>query len=208
MPVIYLCLDTELPLQCGSHTGRGVQLITCWTIGKNYLDWPRVTFFGLYEECCTFADIDECLSSDACGANSVCNNTVGSYRCECLTGFVALCGSQNPLNPVCVGKNNNKKIQKTNKQFRLGVKRNWVNELLFLVPARTVENGFLCFLSSLTNSSLSKLCSIMMWSTFVSQSGVGPFLSLICARRNIVTLLQEEAIDCLILDCPPSLPLL
>ena len=82
-----------------------------------------VTFFGLYEECCTFADIDECLSSDDCGANSVCNNTVGSYRCECLTGFVALCGSQNPLNPACVGKNNNKKIQKTNKQFWLRSKK-------------------------------------------------------------------------------------
>ena len=29
------------------------------------------------------------------------------------------------------------------------------------------KQGWLCFLSALTNSSLSKLCSIMMWSTFV-----------------------------------------
>ena len=71
------------------------------------------------------------------------------------------------------------------------------------------KQGWLCFWSALTNSSLSKLCSIMMWSTFVSQSGVGTFLSLICPRRDIVTFWQGRGgggvggIDCLILDCPP-----
>ena len=49
-------------------------------------------------------DSDECQSSDACGANHVCNNTVGSYRCECLNGFVADSGAQDPLSPVCIGK--------------------------------------------------------------------------------------------------------
>ena len=49
------------------------------------------------------ADIDECQSPDACGANSVCNNTIGSYRCECLTGFVTDCGLQKPINVVCTG---------------------------------------------------------------------------------------------------------
>ena len=35
----------------------------------------------------------------------MCNNTIGSYRCECSTGFVADdCGPQNPQYPVCVGK--------------------------------------------------------------------------------------------------------
>ena len=28
------------------------------------------------------ADVNECLFQDACDANCVCNNTVGSYRCE------------------------------------------------------------------------------------------------------------------------------
>ena len=52
----------------------------------------------------TSADVNECQSPDACGANSVCNNTVGSYRCECAIGFVADSGAQDPLNPVCIGK--------------------------------------------------------------------------------------------------------
>ena len=52
----------------------------------------------------TFVDLDECQSPDACGANHVCNNTVGSYRCECPIGFVADSGAQDPLNPVCIGK--------------------------------------------------------------------------------------------------------
>ncbi|XP_073249874.1 uncharacterized protein [Porites lutea] len=46
--------------------------------------------------------LDECQSPDACGDNHVCNNTVGSYRCECLNGFVVDSGAQDPLNPVCV----------------------------------------------------------------------------------------------------------
>ena len=50
-------------------------------------------------------DFDECQIPNACGVNYVCNNTIGSYRCECSTGFVAKCSSQNTLNPVCVGKN-------------------------------------------------------------------------------------------------------
>ena len=53
---------------------------------------------------CNIPDLDECQSPDACGANHVCNNTVGSYRCECLNGFVANSGAQDPLNPVCIGK--------------------------------------------------------------------------------------------------------
>ena len=52
----------------------------------------------------TSADVNECQSPDACGANLVCNNTVGSYRCECPIGFVADSGAQDPLNPVCIGK--------------------------------------------------------------------------------------------------------
>ena len=49
------------------------------------------------------ADVDECQLPDACGSDHVCNNTVGSYRCECPPGFVADSGVQNPLDPVCVG---------------------------------------------------------------------------------------------------------
>ena len=57
-----------------------------------------------YEICVSFiVDVDECLSPNACGSEYVCNNTVGSYACECPLGYVADSGPQNPLDPVCVG---------------------------------------------------------------------------------------------------------
>lgn len=34
------------------------------------------------ENLLTSADVNECLFQDACDASCVCNNTVGSYRCE------------------------------------------------------------------------------------------------------------------------------
>ena len=72
---------------------------------ERYLEIDEFYFLRtVYGEFVLSADQDECQSPDACGVNYVCNNTVGSYRCECLTGFVADCGAQNPLNPVCVGK--------------------------------------------------------------------------------------------------------
>ena len=57
-----------------------------------------------YEICVSFiVDVDECLSPNACGSEHVCNNTAGSYACECPLGYVADSGLQNPLDPVCVG---------------------------------------------------------------------------------------------------------
>ncbi|CAH3147943.1 unnamed protein product, partial [Porites lobata] len=50
-------------------------------------------------------DLDECQSPDACQASHVCNNTAGSYRCECLTGFATDSGAQDPLDPVCIDVN-------------------------------------------------------------------------------------------------------
>ena len=52
---------------------------------------------------CFIVDFDECHSPGACGSDHVCNNTVGSYACECPLGFVADSGPQNLLDPVCVG---------------------------------------------------------------------------------------------------------
>jgi len=55
---------------------------------------------------CVFVDVDECQSPDACQSDRVCNNTVGSYTCECPLGYVTDTGLQNPLNPACVGMDN------------------------------------------------------------------------------------------------------
>lgn len=48
-----------------------------------------------------FSDIDECQSPSACNSDRVCNNTVGSYRCECPLGYVEDPSSQNPVNVIC-----------------------------------------------------------------------------------------------------------
>lgn len=32
-------------------------------------------------------DIDECLSKDSCGPNSICSNTMGSFSCQCEPGY-------------------------------------------------------------------------------------------------------------------------
>ena len=33
-------------------------------------------------------DVDECdLDADDCHANATCNNTIGSYTCECNIGY-------------------------------------------------------------------------------------------------------------------------
>lgn len=49
-------------------------------------------------------DFDECQSGSACRSDLVCNNTFGSYRCECALGFVEDPSSQNPVNTLCNGK--------------------------------------------------------------------------------------------------------
>ena len=48
-------------------------------------------------------DIDECQQPDACRTDHVCNNTIGSYTCECAPGFTKNPASQNNLEPVCDG---------------------------------------------------------------------------------------------------------
>ena len=52
---------------------------------------------------CYLVDYDECLSPDSCGSEHVCNNTVGSYACECQLGFVTLFSPQNPRDIICLG---------------------------------------------------------------------------------------------------------
>ena len=48
--------------------------------------------------------MDECQYSSACRSELICNNTVGSYRCECPLGYVEDPNSQNMIDPICLGK--------------------------------------------------------------------------------------------------------
>ena len=44
--------------------------------------------FSMDSEAGTCIDIDECAGRNPCGNNAkTCVNTVGSYRCECETGY-------------------------------------------------------------------------------------------------------------------------
>ena len=70
-----------------------------WLFLRDYTSDRFEIFFSLP------VDVDECQSPDACHPFYVCNNTFGSYRCECPLGYVKDSGPQNPLNPVCVGEN-------------------------------------------------------------------------------------------------------
>ena len=63
----------------------------------------KMIVYGL-RNLCFLVDFDECQLPGACGSEHACNNTVGSYACECPLGYVADSGPQNPLDPVCVGK--------------------------------------------------------------------------------------------------------
>ena len=50
-----------------------------------------------------FVDVDECQSPGACASGHLCNNTIGSFTCQCPLGFVDVASAQNPLSPVCFG---------------------------------------------------------------------------------------------------------
>ena len=46
-------------------------------------------YIYLYRLLCPSADIDECSEETYnCHDNATCRNTPGSYRCDCLEGFV------------------------------------------------------------------------------------------------------------------------
>ena len=34
-----------------------------------------------------YLDIDECIESHGCHSDAVCTNSVGSYHCQCETGY-------------------------------------------------------------------------------------------------------------------------
>lgn len=45
--------------------------------------------------------MDECsFDKDACDANQICINQIGSYRCDCKIGFTI-----DPITKACEGKN-------------------------------------------------------------------------------------------------------
>ena len=48
--------------------------------------------------CAYFLDLDECTTgSHSCDVNSVCQNTLGSYKCSCNAGYT---GDGQPCNGI------------------------------------------------------------------------------------------------------------
>ena len=76
----------------------------------NYPNTPQYIFFKqasftkkvmLFDKkplCAYFLDLDECTTgSHSCDVNSVCQNTVGSYKCSCNAGYT---GDGKPCNGI------------------------------------------------------------------------------------------------------------
>ncbi|KAK3804079.1 hypothetical protein RRG08_057964 [Elysia crispata] len=93
----YICKDiNECTIQVGPHANRCGENTECENVGGSYL-CACVSSGYVYNEkppnilYCT--DIDECLYKEGshaneCGANTRCFNTVGGYKCPCLSsGF-------------------------------------------------------------------------------------------------------------------------
>ena len=94
--VIVVVLLLEFQLKVKSHVPHMCALVTC-----NH--WSRDTLATLiikiYNKTFSFSDIDECVSeSSPCSLHKDCFNTVGSYMCNCKSGFI-------PSGPYCIGKN-------------------------------------------------------------------------------------------------------
>ena len=63
--------------------------------------------------CAYFLDLDECTTgSHSCDVNSVCQNTVGSYKCSCNAGYT---GDGKPCNGILY--NNSGKARPHESQF-------------------------------------------------------------------------------------------
>ena len=58
----------------------------------------KVMLFDKKPLCAYFLDLDECTTgSHSCDVNSVCQNTVGSYKCSCNAGYT---GDGKPCNGI------------------------------------------------------------------------------------------------------------
>ena len=78
----------------------GLKKLTYWESSSKKI--PCYIYFLLIISL-SFLDFDECKTAP-CPSDHICNNTVGSYRCECPLGFVEDPSSQNPVNIICNGK--------------------------------------------------------------------------------------------------------
>lgn len=81
----------------------------------------------IFDQICSIADIDECKEIPGICANGVCINQIGSFRCECPTGF-----SYNDLLLVCEGNLSNKRPY----PGKFG-RHNWFLEVFWLPVSTT-----------------------------------------------------------------------
>lgn len=72
----------------------------------------------MYKQRKHITDNNECINRtvvQSCTENSECFNTIGSYRCMCMKGFLNTI--PNTLQPKCVGKNFCKHLHPINQSF-------------------------------------------------------------------------------------------
>lgn len=86
------CMDTVGGYRCSCSPGYTGDGRSCSGILFYifYGHFPQKAKNGLHNYVnfgMSISDIDECSSSNVCHPNAMCNNTVGSYICECSPGY-------------------------------------------------------------------------------------------------------------------------
>ena len=74
-------MNTDGSFYCKCYSGYRLDTQTNNTCSGLFINIYNYVIF-----CNLYTDIDECIEGTS-GCDQICNNTVGSYNCRCMTGY-------------------------------------------------------------------------------------------------------------------------